>query len=181
MVEQRDPTDLGQHLPHNLKPLPRDFRCVEKDPGYVAAGSADALRYSGRNRIGFKIERDDWNGLRRVPRSHKTIRCDGKDDVYAGCELSSVFAKYLTVASSGSYNQNSFFTAEFAEQPFANQSFSVRAQRTRKEDTDLSRSHVLRTNNQWPARHRTTKKRDELAPFHCKPKALPAGTCVTHT
>ena len=77
--------------------------------------------------------RDDWNSLRRLPLSHKTIRCDGKDDVYAGCELSSVFAKQLTVASSGSYNQNSFFAAEFAEQPFANQSFSVRAQRTRKE------------------------------------------------
>ena len=53
----------------------------------------EALRNSGRNRIGFEIKSDDWNSLRRVPRSHKDVRCDGKGDVYAGRELNSVLAK----------------------------------------------------------------------------------------
>jgi quinol monooxygenase YgiN len=49
-------------------------------------------------------------------------------------------------------------------------------------DANLSRPYVLlRAYDQWPARHHTTKKRDELAPFHCKPNALSAGTYVTHT
>jgi hypothetical protein len=78
-----------------------------------------ALRSGHQSRM-----RDDWNSLRRLRLSHKTIRCDGKDDVYAGCELSSVFAKQLTVASSGSYNQNSFFAGEFAE-PLINGSRSA--------------------------------------------------------
>jgi hypothetical protein len=52
------------------------------------------VRNSGRNRIGLEIKCDDWNSLRRLPRSHKAVTSDGKDDAYE-----------LTVASGGSAQQ----------------------------------------------------------------------------
>jgi hypothetical protein len=63
--------------------LPAISGASKKNASHIAAGPVKALHRSGRDGVGFEVNRDDRNGLRRLPRSLKTSRCDGKNDVYA--------------------------------------------------------------------------------------------------
>ena len=140
VVEQSDPADLRHQFPHDLDPFAGDLRRIEEYAGDIPARPIQALHRTHRNRVGFKIQRDNRDGLRRAPCRLQAVRCDRTNDVnLAVDQFAGIFRKQLAVALRGSDDQGCLLISQFAADAFIEALFALLRKQTRKQHAYPSR------------------------------------------